>query len=396
MANNTGYDFYIDGLVLPFAPPSLKIRVGNRNDTVTLINQGEINILKSPSLIEVEFEARIPQQQYPFAKELKPVKTYTDKLKDLKGNQRPFQFLVTRTSPNGNVLFDTDIKMTVEEYEVREDAQEGFDVLIEIKLKQYKEYGTQTAKIESKVTTENDRGGSKSVENAKYTVKSGDCLWNIAKAYYGDGSRWKEIYEANKDVIEARAAKSSKGSSSNGHWIFPGTELVIPGVNNTSATTVSKGSGSSSKKNPPKEDAYKYTDYGLGDEVIVKANTTVNAATENIGFGGGSTSGSGGGRPTNHKTPKAKVSIGCNGINAYAGTITIYGFKNGAWTHYTSEVGKGVSEWVDENSTVEVVLSPSAGGSFIVSAMSGNWKGSGKKYSAKATGSCGFTVKWVR
>ncbi|MBR4878202.1 MAG: LysM peptidoglycan-binding domain-containing protein [Clostridia bacterium] len=35
-----------------------------------------------------------------------------------------------------------------------------------------------------------------------YTVKSGDCLWNIAKKLLGNGFRWKEIYELNKDIIK--------------------------------------------------------------------------------------------------------------------------------------------------------------------------------------------------
>jgi nucleoid-associated protein YgaU len=34
-----------------------------------------------------------------------------------------------------------------------------------------------------------------------YTVQAGDTLGKIAQELYGDGSRWNEIYEANKDQI---------------------------------------------------------------------------------------------------------------------------------------------------------------------------------------------------
>jgi len=34
-----------------------------------------------------------------------------------------------------------------------------------------------------------------------YTVKSGDSLWEISKRVYGDGSKWKLIYDANTDKI---------------------------------------------------------------------------------------------------------------------------------------------------------------------------------------------------
>lgn len=30
-----------------------------------------------------------------------------------------------------------------------------------------------------------------------YTVKQGDNLWQIAKAHYGDGQKWKQIVDAN-------------------------------------------------------------------------------------------------------------------------------------------------------------------------------------------------------
>lgn len=34
-----------------------------------------------------------------------------------------------------------------------------------------------------------------------YVVAAGDSLWRIAQKQYGDGARWREIYEMNKDVI---------------------------------------------------------------------------------------------------------------------------------------------------------------------------------------------------
>ena len=50
-----------------------------------------------------------------------------------------------------------------------------------------------------------------------YTVKKGDTLWAIAKRFLGSGSRWKEIYNANKSVI---------GKDPN--LIYPGQVLRIP------------------------------------------------------------------------------------------------------------------------------------------------------------------------
>lgn len=64
----------------------------------------------------------------------------------------------------------------------------------------------------------------------KYTVVKGDNLWAIARKFYGGtGSNWEKIYNANKDIIEKTANKYRKGKGSDhGHWIYPGTEFVIP------------------------------------------------------------------------------------------------------------------------------------------------------------------------
>jgi len=34
-----------------------------------------------------------------------------------------------------------------------------------------------------------------------YVIKRGDLLWNLAVKFYGDGTKWKIIYEANKNII---------------------------------------------------------------------------------------------------------------------------------------------------------------------------------------------------
>ncbi len=45
-----------------------------------------------------------------------------------------------------------------------------------------------------------------------YTVKDGDTLPKIADKFYGDRSLWRQIYDANPDVI----------------ILIPGTTLFIP------------------------------------------------------------------------------------------------------------------------------------------------------------------------
>lgn len=240
MANPYGYNFYFkDGanvLTFPITPSELSIKVGSNNKVVTLINEGDINILKSPSLIEVEFEARFPMRKYPYSREVSSFEQYFDKFKELKEQKKSFRFIVARTTPNGSRTWDTNLLMALEDLELKEEADEGDDVLIAFKLKQYKEYGVKTIKVvTSTPTTTSTSETPRSTDNKtkspeSYTIKSGDNLWNIAKKFYGSGAKWKTIYEANKSTIESAAKKRGKKSSSNGHWIYPGTTITIPAL----------------------------------------------------------------------------------------------------------------------------------------------------------------------
>lgn len=49
-----------------------------------------------------------------------------------------------------------------------------------------------------------------------YVVVKGDCLWNIAQRFYGQGALWPRIFDANRSQIK------------DPHWIFPGQRFVIP------------------------------------------------------------------------------------------------------------------------------------------------------------------------
>lgn len=233
-----GYTFYFqngsDVLTFPITPGELSIRVGSNNQVISLINEGDINILKSPSLVEIEFEARFPMRKYPYSREPSDFQTYFDKFQALKEGKQSFRFIVTRTTPNGQMLWDTNLLVALETMEFAESSDEGDDVLISFTLKQFKEYGVKTLKIPASTpdttsTSEEKRDTTNKPSSSKtYTVKRGDCLWNIAKNFYGKGSEWKKIYKANKSAIENDAKKHGKKSSSNGHWIWPGLKLTIP------------------------------------------------------------------------------------------------------------------------------------------------------------------------
>lgn len=236
-----GYHFFIGDLELPYAPSELTVTIGSNNETVALITGNEINILKNPKLTEIEFDVELPRgRQYAFANKLVSSKTYTDYFEKLMLYKTPVDLVITRPNPFlkgstgiGGTYRDfesTVLTVSLEGYTMKEDAENAYDVTVSLKFKEYIEYGTLKQvinnKANSKVTV---KSATKTVTtNQIYTVRVGDCLWKISKKYYGTGNKWKTIYEANKALIEATAKKYGKQSSSNGHWIYPGTKLSIP------------------------------------------------------------------------------------------------------------------------------------------------------------------------
>lgn len=220
------YTMYLGGVLMPITPSKVKVKINNQNETLTLINGEEINILKEPGLTDVSFDLLLPQVSYPFTNGgAQSADYYLSLFERLKTAKQPFQFILNRSMPTGRRLFYTNLTVGMEDYQITDDAEEGFDITVTVSLKQYRHYGTKTVTIQPAPTPaetptatveQPQRETSQAPQQATYTVKSGDCLWNIAKKYLGDGSRYNEIYELNKDKI------------TNPNLIYPNQVLTLP------------------------------------------------------------------------------------------------------------------------------------------------------------------------
>ena len=190
---------------LPIAPGKLQTKINNNNKTINLINDGEVNIIKSQGLTDIEFEAMLPNSRYPFSNYFtgfQPSDYFLNSFEKFKVENIPFQFIVCRLKSNFEFLFDTNIQVAMEDYEILEDADNGTDVVVKVKLKQYKDYATKILEVK------NNADGSQS-----YTVKqtrpikketpdvhkiiANQTLFEVCKNKLGDGSKWIQIAELN-------------------------------------------------------------------------------------------------------------------------------------------------------------------------------------------------------
>lgn len=169
----------------------------NQNKTINLINDGEVNMLKDAGLTDISFEAVIPHVKYPYAiypSGFKAADFYLNKFEQLKTSKKPFQFICSRVSPSRKLLFDTNIKVSLEDYRIKEDALDGQELKVSVKLKQYKDYGTKLVNIKiqqqaavqvASATVQKPRPAETAPKLKTYTVKRGYSMGN-SKEIFGE------------------------------------------------------------------------------------------------------------------------------------------------------------------------------------------------------------------
>lgn len=204
------YRMYLDGLLMPITPAKVTTKIANQNETATLINGEQINQLKAPGLTGVSFELLLPQVSYPFAVGVTlPPRVYLARFEQLKTGCTPFQWILSRCRP-GLLLpdFYSNLTVSLEDYEIIDDAEEGFDLKVKIELKQYRDYGTRRVTVTqgadgtaTATLSAPSRPAASAPKKDHYTTQEGDSLWNIAKQLLGDGARYAELYRLNRELI---------------------------------------------------------------------------------------------------------------------------------------------------------------------------------------------------
>lgn len=146
------YKFFLDKIPMPITPSEMAIKIKNKNETLDLLNEGEINILKKAGLTEINFKLNLPnvESNYPFLNyedgTFKNARYFLDKFEKWKQEKKVIEFIVVRNY--GNVeMFDSKMRVSIEDYSINESAENGDWVEVELNLKQYKDYATKYLNI---------------------------------------------------------------------------------------------------------------------------------------------------------------------------------------------------------------------------------------------------------
>lgn len=197
---------------LPINPAEFEFTEAHNNQKITLLNIGEANLIGHRGLVTGSLSSFFPSADSPFARyaDREPME-YIQLLKKWKSKPQPIRVIISDC--------DFNLAMSIDNltYSHREGDK---DVYFTLELSEYRFLTVPAVKQQTQAKSQtsglNTRPNTQAAPKT-HTVVYGDCLWNLAKKYYGNGAQYTKIYNANKGII---------GSDPN--IIKVGQKLVIP------------------------------------------------------------------------------------------------------------------------------------------------------------------------
>ncbi|MFX3631848.1 MAG: LysM peptidoglycan-binding domain-containing protein [Candidatus Pristimantibacillus sp.] len=191
------YNNNAERLQLPVNPAEITIGSGSQNSSVSISGVGEVSIIQDPVLKTFEFSSFFPATWGPYCayKQIPNPWTAHATIERWRRTRRPIRFIMTETPIN--------FAVTVEDFVIKPQAGDVGTLYYDITLHEYRfirPRKLEQKKVDGKdiVTTDNTSSRPNNKERPdNYTVKNGDSLWEIAKKYLEDGSRYKEIASLN-------------------------------------------------------------------------------------------------------------------------------------------------------------------------------------------------------
>ena len=201
----------------PVTPSEISCETSANISTESVNDLGNVSLFSGVELRTIPINSFFPNKDYSFCtySNVEPPYEFVSKIEKWQNEGKKLRYIVSDGYTN--------IPVMINSFTYREQDGTG-DVYFDLSLIEYKE-------IKLNKTTSNNNSNNNSTdrttenapkpsgENKTHKVSSGDSLWAIAQKYYGDGSQYPKIKEANKEKYT---------SLNNNNIIYSNWELVIP------------------------------------------------------------------------------------------------------------------------------------------------------------------------
>ncbi|MEF9952194.1 MAG: LysM peptidoglycan-binding domain-containing protein [Clostridium sp.] len=189
-----------EGFTLPVLPEEIEVKKDGNNETINIVNLGEVSIINKPKLADIEFECHFPLHEAPYlaTDKLMPPSYYVKKIEKWRDEEKPIRVILVGSPLEINQLY------SIENFNKKEVGGEVGDIYYLIHLKEYAAGVVKKVKI---VNTSSDKKATSKPKPSRpntskpkvktHTVRKGDTLWGISKRYLGKGSRFDEIAKLN-------------------------------------------------------------------------------------------------------------------------------------------------------------------------------------------------------
>ena len=210
-----------DKIRFPVVPSTIGVNRSNNIDTQSVLKLGEVPIFNGTALKTIELTSFFPNQEYSFCDYTGFMKPYefSDKIQKWMYEGKPLRIIVTDSPTNMQCLiqqFDT----------VEQDGTR--DLYFTLNLLEYRPIEVPNLSNNNQSNNSNNsqnisrpsenNDSSNSNQQKTHKVVKGDSLWAIAQKYYGKGSLYPKIKEANKTKYPSLAKNNI---------IYPNWELII-------------------------------------------------------------------------------------------------------------------------------------------------------------------------
>ncbi|MBQ7526083.1 MAG: hypothetical protein IJT09_06580 [Abditibacteriota bacterium] len=210
MASSYVFMFFPDGAqptIFPIAPESCEVTIENKNEPLTLVDYGEVNILRKPGLKTFNFEVFLPAMPIPMARYpegFKPPEFYIDLIHQFKEEKTALNFLILRNAPGMTEAWKTTtLKVSVETCDVYEGWREyGMGAVLRLSLKKWAPYEVKTFVKDGDGTFREKKTTPEKIDSVvrRDTAKENTTAANVAKQEYGDFDQFKRFNKDNPDT----------------------------------------------------------------------------------------------------------------------------------------------------------------------------------------------------